>query len=185
MQRIHRSGRLIYYDVPKAASTSIKTALEIKAIGYAYGEVPPPPDELEGFKFSFVRHPITRLLSAYNMYFHNPIYQHPGLQHPQLPTNLADFIECALYDDDNVHWVPQHRFLPIVDNEIKLDFLGKFETLAKDWAYLMEKFDLPELPIINQSRCVAKTLPPVYVNLVIKRYARDFELLGYDPNSWE
>ena len=177
MQRIYQSGNLIYYDVPKAASTSIKTALGIPElkVGYAYGDK--PEGEVVGFKFSFVRDPADRLLSIYEMYLR---YTHLAKLY-RVPSNLSDFLECAIHTDDNLHWIPQYHFLPIIDNKIQLDFLGRFERLAEDWAYLQSRFDLPDLPKLNAVTRLWREIPIQYRKAITKRYAKDYELFGYDP----
>lgn len=117
------------------------------------------------FKFVIVRNPWSRLYSAYIDKFVRPknledfaidviaaVYKQKSTQSNFVKSiNFREFIEyiCQIKEDRllNIHWRPQYSFL----GNIKFDFIGKFETLDKDFIYLKNKLKIDfNLPIINK-----------------------------------
>jgi hypothetical protein len=57
----------------------------------------------------------------------------------------------------------------------------RFETIQKDWRFLMDKFGLPSLPHKNQSkhRHYSSYYDEETIELATKYYKQDLEQLGY------
>ena len=122
------------------------------------------------FKFAFVRNPWERLTSAYLNKFVSPIsHNQPNLplaQHiiddiyqtknldstPKDSITFRQFVEYVSVTDDlhlDGHWKPQYLFL----GKTKFDFIGRFETIEEDFAYIQKKLELSaNLPWSNKSR---------------------------------
>ena len=98
--------KIAYFALPKAASTSVKLALWQAASGQPWDGTtedihaqfrvyPLKPDERDGledyFKFTVIRDPIDRILSAY----HNRVWQHHDLEHRR-PKSRLRRLEWAL-----------------------------------------------------------------------------------------
>lgn len=107
--------------------------------------------EYDGFyKFAFVRNPFARLVSGFH-------YRELG---PEV--SFADFVRRTLdytdtFPDFARHSMPQSDYVCDADGRLIVDFVGKFETLAADFAHVAEQLGLPsrELPHRNKSDAVS------------------------------
>lgn len=112
------------------------------------------------FVFAFVRNPWDRISSCYRNkvdgYYRD--YKTPkfmlerGLDfhHERAPwISFREFLELLLRDDEtkywNEHWAPQTALI----NMDQLDFVGKLETLDKDWKYVCEKIGIEHKSLGN------------------------------------
>jgi Sulfotransferase family len=134
----------------------------------------------EYFTFGFVRHPYSHFLSVY-LYFkkHNA-------------TNAKDFRTYAAQQKDTGYssladWGFKGLYDRICDprGKVIVDFMGRFENMAQDWAYVAHKIGLPDLKLshINQTVGEDMRLEDYYTEterqIVQDLYRRDFENLGY------
>jgi len=178
----HKLG-IEYFEMPKVACTSIKTALLLS------DGVKPAPGRFDahwdqhwyrrtvepGFRFTFIRHPLDRLVSCY---------------HQKIATGESWDIDCNLsaktsFEDvvrfvvgnprPNEHYAPQTAVL----RRAGCLWVGHFEGLRKAWGALQRRFPgLADLPHKNRSRRPrdwrdlfdAETL-----ELAARYYRRDFE----------
>jgi len=153
----------------------------------------------EWFKFTFVRNPYARLLSAYldkivrKGYAHRRRYRallEPGKDATSPPSldRFLDFLAAeGLYA--NVHWAPQTAMLLIP--EADFDFIGKVESLDKDLAFVLQRI-FPDHPG-GEDRKIGRAGPPptgaqdkVHTMLnrrqmdrIAQLYERDITALGY------
>lgn len=88
------------------------------------------------------------------------------------------------------HWLPQHQL--IAPDRVHFDFIGRFERLQADAAELLQRMrcDAPfptreaiRFPGSGTDQKVAQHYTPECAAAVRRIYARDFELLGYDPED--
>lgn len=103
----------------------------------------------EYFTFSFVRNPWARLVSEYR-YRQYP-YTFKQFLFEKFPTPASDDYSQAL--DLYRHVVPQAQFLFAQDGRQLVDFIGKFEQLDKDFAFVCEKLGIPvqKVPHVNKT----------------------------------
>ena len=98
------------------------------------------------FKFAFVRNPWDRLVSEFT---YREDYQ--GLTFKHFVMNRLP--KESQYTDSYRHIMPQTKF--VFNNEGKqlVDFIGRFENLQQDFAYVCSKLNIPPaiLPHINVS----------------------------------
>lgn len=196
--------RLLRYNPdPKKGPVRLAhlTLLEYVTLGYC-----DPKFFDQCFKFGFVRCPWERLVSIYNF---------------RLPVNtrytFTDWLEHALadfdpstheYNDELRHLMPQIHYFTI-DGELRSDvFVGRFETLAKEFIHIQRQLGQPQetLPHVNASsskefkkkklklllrkpkfysrgvRYYYKNNP--FKSLVKEIYEQDFEAFGYDTNRF-
>lgn len=148
--------------------------------------------ERDAFKFTMVRDPYTRALSAFNdkilgtqvpAYIFRDWFQKPGVT----PT-FADF--CRYLDEGHIwadmHWAPQSDFLLLPLDEF--DFVGRLENIDEDLPYIVEQiFGKDAVDGVaragkktNTREKLEKAYGPKEVEIITRLYARDFDLLGYD-----
>lgn len=149
---------------------------------YWYADTMVPDDYTT---FGFVRDPYTRFLSARN---------ETRRRHPQLFGSEADFLKMLTpanirYDWRFIHFCPQHSFFFVGQKRV-VDFVGKFETIDKDWKSIlailgqrMPSDVAKELPHLRPSPATAQGLTQEEIQLVNDLYYRDFLLFGYDMNG--
>lgn len=184
----------IFIHVPKCAGVSVCKALYGNLAGghmtlAGYMNVFEPKALQRYFKFTFVRNPYDRLVSAFHF------LQQGGM-------NDADRgwyeRELGEYDDfgnfvrgwltpDNIykywHFMPQHHFMWDPAEKIRVDYLGRFERLDTDFKYIADRLGCAAtLPKSNSS--ARKSYKDYYDDetkeIVGAVYRQDLELIGYD-----
>lgn len=195
--------RVAYYIIPKVLSSSL-CQLMLKDAGIDFEEGLGHKKHKEcfdsrltlgggdDFTFAFVRNPFARLVSTYK----DKIVRKLERQKPSpfddylggFLMDVSSFAEfsywiCQISDDlSEPHFVSQYRILSRPNGTVNIDFIGKFETVEEDWAYIQEKTGLPDLGHFNQTAkddwrdyYDVKTAKRVY-----KRYRKDIEAFGYE-----
>lgn len=154
-QRLFHS--YISHTLTLSASQSYKEAIDLL-------------NESKYFKFAFVRNPWERLTSAYLNKFVSPISHNQSnlplskevieniYRKNDLKANYEEsitfrqFVDYIMVTEDkdlDGHWQPQYLFL----GDTQFDFIGRFENLEKDFAYLQKKLGLSSsLPWSNKSQ---------------------------------
>lgn len=224
--------RYFYMGVPKAASSKVKMVLQ-----ELEGNPLPPnpfgvhartaegitfvprlsdfkPDEaLEiltsptWFRFTFVRNPYSRLVSAYRQKVMNLNTPWVGFReairaaagHPTpsgAPPRMVafqDFVRYVRQQPDaqrDGHWRSQAGILCI--DAIDYDFIGKQETFAADFTRVLDRFGAAEdvktlvSEVVGASLAVhdAAAYDPECAALVYEMYREDFETFSYEKDGW-
>lgn len=189
--------RCIFVHVPKAAGISIATALfGHLAGGHAsatyYREVFGTAF-WKYFKFTVVRNPYTRLVSAYEFLKRggHPAFPADRTFRDEVLSQHEDFSAFVLrWVEPRKQW-PFPHFRPqcdylMVGNRVAMDFVGRFERLEKDFRTICHRLDIDSrLQHLNDSGRERRPLGEyLQLDAVIRRvqdtYERDFEVLGYD-----
>lgn len=121
------------------------------------------------FKFSFVRNPWDRLVSAFH--FINGF---------GLPFN--EFVKTI--DTRNRLLCPQYQFLLDARDNHLVDFIGRFENIKKDFQYVCEKIGISKQKLPRRNVSVGRRAYHHYYDdetreLVAKIYRRDIDLFEY------
>jgi hypothetical protein len=162
-------------------------------------------------KYSFIRNPYSRILSAYlnkvepyvnnerdehsdNSYFYT-IYQYiDAYRVDKLPGESDVNFYCFLHwltnvnnvHTNNEHWLSQVKLLRT--SEVKYDFIGKFENIDKDAAYLLKEIncdiEFPNQKKVSFAPTNAKDKLDQYYTekekeLVYELYKMDFNEFNY------
>lgn len=166
---------------PKTASAAMAGRPWVGGSGHAtYRELgPTAPPGL--WWWAFARHPADRLVSAYygdeqgtDKDWREWVFALPGYM-PQIKP------EGTVYP--GVGLLPQMHFLGGPDGGIGVDWVGRFERLERDWAWLCDRLQQLRyrLPRINTS--IHRPWPSHYdtelLDVVWNLYRTDFENLEY------
>jgi hypothetical protein len=181
--------RCIFFHVPKTGGLSVSEAL---FGNHAAGHLDVRTARLifgawrvrTYFKFTFVRNPWDRLVSAY-------FYLRRGHPISKIAAIVADspdfteFVKTRLRDPlvaADVHLRPQSSFLLDDGGRLTVDFLGRFESLERDFSTVARRLCLERtLPHRNTSahpdfrRCYDEESRAIVADF----YRRDIELFGY------
>lgn len=180
---------LIYYSVPKSASSFVRSRLfpgsyglgpktlnqpckySIKSTKFLYKKY---------FSFTFVRNPWSRMVSNWAYFTSSKFRIHQmNLSGYDMSKyyNFKDFLIFSTFFN-NHHWQPQHLFL-----DSNLDYIGKVENFNQDWFNIFEKLNLNPIPPKKVNTTNHKHYTEYYDDesrdIVARKYAKDIEYFGY------
>jgi len=199
---ISHKHKTIFVHIPKTAGTSIENALGIGGIQpnllrshristidgircapqhltcnmLIHNEICKPHWNTY-FKFSFVRHPYTKVLSEY--------FWVKGKTKKDLKFNPKDFSKFlneyySVIDKD--HKLSQYDYLTI-NGKLAVDFVGKFETLNSDFEKIKKKLglhvNLPHTQKSSNKNEYINILMANQKNKIYNLYKKDFEFFSY------
>ena len=141
------------------------------------------------FKFAFVRNPWDRLLSAYTFLKKGGFNEHDQVwarQHLGKFENFNNFVKDGLTPSNiyqKLHFIPQWEYVVDRSGKVNLDYIGRFETLEKDFELLTTSLgvsaSLPKTNTSPRERDYRSYYNDESIELVAKLYSRDIELFGY------
>jgi chondroitin 4-sulfotransferase 11 len=183
----------LFIHVPKSAGRSVVRGLfDVKSVEHApadwYQQL--DPDRFQRyFKFTFVRNPWDRAVSAYT-YLANggSAASDEDIYWSQFVTGFDSFDDfvCQWMSADNVTrnalFTPQVVFLKDSFGQLSIDFVGRFETLQADFNTIALQLGVDaQLPHLNKSR--SRPYQSFYSErsqaLVAEVYAEDIAAFGY------
>lgn len=141
------------------------------------------------FKFTIVRNPWDRLVSAYRFLMDGGGQVEHDLQMQakiQPYKDFGDFVRSWLFPsalEDGIHFLPQHVLISLDDGTVPLDYMARFETLHDDFGNIARRLGVQaSLQHLNASR---RTHYRDYydqetIEMVAALYRKDIELLDYD-----
>lgn len=177
--------KLLYHIIPKAACTSIRSVLLGEEHKHKTRNFDVRLSYLNYLRFTFVRHPLSRLISCYgNIMQENTEFSYRllGFLHLQKVPNIDEFFETvSKIDDSRINWHFRSQTKLIKHN--KMDFIGRFENLLEDWS----KLNLPPLPHENKTQHAYwkkyyydedGRIKPI-ARILEKRYEDDLKVFNY------
>jgi|TARA_B100000035_G_C20993090_1_gene551156 hypothetical protein len=201
---INRKWKFVFVHNPKSAGTSIRNSFNNEGYGILTRTklFPHNPASVvhqscgdktwnEYFKFGFVRNPYDRCVSFYFFHRSDQYSHHVGKQEAQKPFDewLKQKLSSKLVFDNtkknnkfigfgNFVQVPQSVYL-----DEPLDFIGRYETLEKDYQYVVDKLGVKKtLPHYNKS-VDHESWEHYYTDelkeLVYNHFKEDFDNFGY------
>lgn len=177
----------VFVHIPKSAGKSMSLALSPFAHAIEnIGHMVPTNQHKDKFVFGFVRHPEARIRSAFYHLIDLPEgtnmtpYQWKRLR--LLKEYGPDFgrfvMERGFEKYDFVHFRPQAIFDPP-----SFDFMGRIESLQKDWSALCQRINLPLIPLprINESSYPARQPDTTEAmrKIIQEYYEVDYKTLKY------
>ena len=191
--------KAIYIHIPKNAGQSIEKALfEGKKVGHV------PLRNYEShdknrfnryFKFTIVRNPWDRMVSAYQYLIRGGKNNVDSAWAKLHLAPFKDFQEFLYELNDRKfrsivlswqHFRPQIYYMKDCHNRINIDYIGRFENLAADFNYITKKIgSVHSLPHENKS--VRKRNWKEYYNrdtfkMLEDKYKEDIYTLGYNSD---
>jgi len=132
------------------------------------------------FKFGFVRNPWDRAVS---------LYERGEGQQLRDKMTFDQFIDWFKYSSSTcVHPVPHRNQLDWFvdpDGRVLVDFIGRFEQFARDWAFIAVKLGLPsQVPHLNKNARRATSYTAYYTSrtcqIIRERFKEDIDYFGYE-----
>lgn len=177
---VHEDNNIIYFDVPKCASTVVRK--ELFDDDDLMSMVNPERDSSEYFKFAFVRNPWDRLVSNWKMFTTHPkrIKQLRAMTDKDL-SEFKNFVHFAQVIK-NHHWQPQVLYLPE-----KLNFVGRIENFDEDFSRLCDLIDESPRRLEKLNATKRGQYQEYYtddlIRVVEKMYDEDISKFGYEFGS--
>jgi hypothetical protein len=158
------------------------------------------------FTFAFVRHPIERTLSLYRYMSERsrppnitvaqrlglrptPAYRDrsdwPGVRAYRETHSISEFIRHPLLDDTK-SMKPQCASLCDEKGNLLVDYVGRFERLNHDFAFVEQRLGFPPLPLKRTNGSRQRRSDDYELSLedrayLTTRFEEDFRRFGYDP----
>lgn len=191
-----RRHDFLFIHVPKTGGTAIRAALGCAKTGrqhlpwYVYHSADPCFFS-RSFKFAIVRNPWDRVVSAYSYLMQGG----NGTGDLELANeiseyeNFSDFVLNGLGSGafrSNLMFLPQSNFLIDGENDLKVDFVGRFENLSGAFHAISENLSFETLPISYVNRSSRSRDYRIYyvkkevIEVVEELYRQDIAVFGYN-----
>jgi len=190
MTIISDSHRFVFVHIPKSGGTSVKYALgHLQAERFVQhlarlkhvrarelSTLVPEVHSDEWFTFAFVRNPFDQLRSYWTYKTEHPF--HPHYAATVRAGGFEGWVRSIAEDPAE----QQYSYTHGTDGEPLVDFVGRYETLADDFAAVVERIGCGpvSLPHVNRSSATSEMYPPGLRAFVATHWAADFEAFGYD-----
>ena len=201
--------RFVYFAIPKVATSTFRHVLLSEHDSRLGAKIVYTntaallsdfPETANYFKFSFVRNPWSRALSCYRnkvrqvyLIGHLSIMsRYSGLRPGMAFDDFVDWLASPEGSDEKAdrHWISQHRILAGADGQPACDFVGRQESIQRDFDHVCEVIGLPHtsLPVVHRMGGGGASSSTDYrefyskrtQQIIADRYAKDIELFGYD-----
>lgn len=187
--------RCIYVHIPKAAGISINKALFGNYGGghktvRSYRKIFGTKTYKSYFKFTFVRNPYSRLLSAYHFLKDGGFHEKDkkwAMENLSAYNNFNTFVEEWINEENiwkYIHFKPQYFFVTDMNLELDIDFVGKTENIESDFKLICWELNLEnKLTIQNKGNKDHTDWINQYSEISLQKIARiyhqDFKLFRY------
>jgi hypothetical protein len=193
-------ANVIFIHIPKAAGISVFEGLFARE---SFGHYPlwfyqrymSARSYRNCFKCAFVRNPYDRLYSAFNYMKRGGRGRPNDLKYQSMLRDVGSFEEFVLDRIDEQmmyeveHLIPQCYWLRNMQGAVEMDYIGRFKTLAHDYAAVALEIGSVEKSLkhlnVSQKRLdtdVNHKFTPSMIKKINDLYAEDFSLLDY-PRS--
>ena len=189
--------RCIFVHIPKCAGMSVNISLFGRSVGghlpLSYYRHLYSRAEFEGyFKFTFVRNPYDRLVSAYQFLRQGGMNEGDQAFAQRHLAALPDFESFVLRGLPQAevrayfHFAPQWDFVALPwGRRPAVDFIGRFESLDQDFQAVAQRLGRP-VSLASENRTPGRALgyresfSPAMRRVVERIYGRDLRAFHYD-----
>lgn len=176
----------VFVHIPKTAGTSIYRTLNL------YGEHVTAL-QLRGrlganlwnkkFKFAFVRNPWDRVVSSYRFAtVRNKDSRFVALSFSEW-LRLAYVDRHPLYFDSPHSFSPQFDWISDNDDNVMVDFVGRFENLQQDFTHVCNRIGKPDVVLPHHNATKHNDYRTYYsdadIEIVARWYQKDIDYFGY------
>ena len=181
------SSKLLFIHIPKTGGSAIQKHSKVKTIGH-FQSLEQNYVRNKDYKFTVVRNPYSRLVSAYYYLKNGGSKNSLDLSYQKILENyktFPDFVEnFDKHINEIVHLRPQHEFVTKKgSNKILVDKVLHTESLDEEYKQLCKKFELncDAIPLTNTSKHkdYKSYYTPELYEKVFKVYQKDFEVFDY------
>ena len=176
--------KCIFVPIPKTGTSSIDLIINRPHSDNGHPDIIEikgklSPEEFKSyFKFSFVRNPWDRAVSIF-------------INRPQFHghTNFLDFIKSYTLASQYCRWPSpkkyQRDWLVDEDDNIIVDFIGRFENLVEDFNTVCDKIGIQRSEFPHENNRDSKKHYTTYYNketieIIRERFDKDIEYFGYN-----
>lgn len=187
--------RCIFVHIPKCAGISVSRSLFGNVSGAHHSiqkfQIMFAPDEFaQYFKFTFVRNPWDRLVSAFHFLKKGGLTVQDKDWSDRYLAPYPDFDAFARHGIQNrqifffPHFRPQYTYICLLGRQPAMNFIGYFENLSRDFDYICQTLKLDaSLKSLNRNPDRESDFRKYYTNetrdIVGRLYADDIRMLGY------
>lgn len=210
---ISHKHKFAYFRIPKAANSTVTATLyyadtlkvvdSLDSIQQIKDTVFDKPSLMTNkqvsdfrtkyFKFTFVRNPFTRIVSAYLDKIKTKVNNKRSIVAKSLNIRIESEISFDLFlyylenggIYENGHWARQTDILTV--NPSDIDYIAKIENIEKDLNYILKIIFSKVTPIINirehatNAMEISKQLDDNFISRIFKLYEPDFQNFEYSP----
>lgn len=186
--------KCIYVHIPKTAGTSVSFSLFGNlAWGHHkirdYEKIFTRRTINHYLKFAFVRHPQTRLYSAFSFLKKGGSTSKDSnwaRKNLDMYNDFDSFVQLWVNETnifDYVHFIPQYQFLIDSEDKMRIDFIGKFEQLESDYEKICRKLNINAK--LMRKNITKETVGKQMVvsnkseDIIRDVYRKDFEVFNY------
>lgn len=186
--------KCIYVHIPKVAGISINRALFGNLGGshrsiFDYSLIFKQSEFNSYYKFTFVRNPWDRILSAYLFLKAGGVNEFDEYWSKKYLSRFSSFQEFVTNwvnkknIEKEMHFIPQYKFISI-NNKIAVDDIYKLETITYDFSVICRKLGIENrLQVLNRNKNKNKNYRDSYnddtKNIVAEVYKKDIETFNY------
>ena len=185
--------KFVFIHIPKAAGTAVRIALGEPQTGrqhlpwWIYQQASPKRFQ-EFYKFAFIRNPLDRAFSGYNYLKSggNKMGDFSVAKHLKSYENFNDFVEGELLNGRMIYhpiFRPQSWYLCDWRGEVRVDYLGRFESIASDFENVVQDLQLENfkgLSVVNKSPYVSEEINSKTKRIISEVYRNDYQLWYYE-----
>ena len=192
--------KTVFVHIPKTGGSTISTILRRPRFPSLTKHEPCPkidkhasvfvhldqlgPEAQDYFKFSFVRNPWDRLVSAY----HYIVARRNELELVSNHADFEDFLHSFIEEPSRYlgipYFRPQSSFLVDDKGDMPLDFLGRFETFEKDLSVVLREIGSKRMLFKHRKKSKRRDYREYYSpessKAVGEIYIRDIQNFEYD-----